>query len=64
VLGAENHFADDDCSTEERFCFGRMTCIAQKTSEIVEAIRRSGMLGAERLFADRQRALEERLRRC
>ena len=37
-------------------------CLKQD-GEIVEARRRIGMLGAEHLLADRQRALEERPRR-
>ncbi len=34
----------------------------EQAGEVVEARRRIGMLGAERLFADRQCALEERPR--
>jgi hypothetical protein len=37
--------------------------VSNRHSEVVQAHRRIGMLGAEHLLADRQRALEERPRR-
>ena len=46
----------------ERPRAGEVALGLKQAGEVVEARRRIGMLGAERLLADRQRALEERPR--
>jgi predicted O-methyltransferase YrrM len=46
---------------EERLGSRKFALSLQQAGEVVEALRRLGMLGAEHLRADRQRALQERL---
>src|SRR5215475_6261090 len=59
---AERFFAGGDGTLEPSLGVARVTNLAQHAGEIAEDPRRIGMLGAERLLADRQRAFVERTR--
>ena len=54
--------ADCEGLEEQRLGFVGVAGISEHTREIAHGAGRSGMLGAERLFVYRQRALEERPR--
>ena len=54
--------AHGDGAKEERLGLVRLTKVPEQASEVVEALRRVGMLGAKHLLLDRQRALMERPR--
>ena len=62
MVAAERLLTDGDHSMKEGLGLACMPGFIQQASEVAEAGRCLGMLGAERLLVDRQRALEGRPR--
>ncbi|TPV97792.1 MAG: hypothetical protein USCAAHI_02780 [Beijerinckiaceae bacterium] len=62
MLAAKCLLADRQRTLMKRPRPGEVALVSKQTREIVEARRRRGMLGTERLLIDRQRALDERPR--
>src|SRR5712672_3571121 len=60
---AERFFLDGNDPFEQRLSVIRVTALAQQAGNVAEVCGRIDMLGAEHLLIDRQRALDERLRR-
>src|SRR5262245_44686978 len=63
MVGAKNLFVGTECGFTGTQRFARVAGGNQHAGEIATRATRMGMLGAERLLADRQRALKEQTRR-
>jgi hypothetical protein len=50
MLGAERFFAYRHCALEERLRSRKVALLAEQLAEVVEGLRRIGMLEAKRLF--------------
>src|SRR5580658_3114560 len=64
MFGAEHLLADRQRALVERPRARKVALVLEQEGEIVEALRRVGMLGPKHLLADRQRALVERPALC